>query len=341
MNNAPLAGTLARLTEANIPATREALGLSADPSLSALPMAGSDRYYWRVRLPNGTTCVLSQHEGKRPENARFVPLARFLGQHGVRVPIILAEDHANHRIWLEDLGDTSLESLASSGHPACQAGYLATIAALAKLHAISQDQAMALEPRLQPAFTSSLYRWEQDYFWDHYGARHSGLTPDHIGELRRHPALLELAEDLAGHPRCLVHRDCQSQNILIQADGGAALIDFQGMRYGLAEYDLASLFYDPYVALPESQRDALFAEYHRLRQSDRTVSQRLLAGCAIQRLMQALGAYANLADNLGKSWYLKFIPIATERLRRIVATHPVAAALLPALPEADTAPSTL
>jgi aminoglycoside/choline kinase family phosphotransferase len=43
-----------------------------------------------------------------------------------------------------------------------------------------------------------------------------------------------------------VHRDFQSQNIIARS-GHAYLIDFQGMRPGLAEYDLASLLFDPYV----------------------------------------------------------------------------------------------
>ena len=41
----------------------------------------------------------------------------------------------------------------------------------------------------------------------------------------------------------------------------AYLIDFQGMRSGLAEYDLASLLYDPYVHLTGSERAELLEFY--------------------------------------------------------------------------------
>ncbi len=41
-----------------------------------------------------------------------------------------------------------------------------------------------------------------------------------------------------------MHRDFQSQNILVR-NGQAYLIDFQGMRPGLAEYDLGSLLLIP------------------------------------------------------------------------------------------------
>jgi len=37
----------------------------------------------------------------------------------------------------------------------------------------------------------------------------------------------------------------------------AAIIDFQGMRPGLAEYDLASLLFDPYVELSGTEQSEL------------------------------------------------------------------------------------
>ena len=75
-------------------------------------------------------------------------------------------------------------------------------------------------------------------------------------------------------PRVLVHRDFQSQNIIIR-NSYAYLIDFQGMRPGLAEYDLASLLYDPYVDLPEVERSEL-AGYYR-QSADRKTESRSTA----------------------------------------------------------------
>ena len=67
-------------------------------------------------------------------------------------------------------------------------------------------------------------------------------------------ALARLREDLAQRERCLIHRDFQSQNIMIR-DGVPVFIDYQGLRFGLGEYDLASLIYDPYVPMNEEQRE--------------------------------------------------------------------------------------
>ena len=45
--------------------------------------------------------------------------------------------------------------------------------------------------------------------------------------------------------------------------GHAFFIDFQGMRPGLAEYDLASLLFDPYVRLSPAEREAVLATWRR------------------------------------------------------------------------------
>jgi aminoglycoside/choline kinase family phosphotransferase len=120
----------------------------------------------------------------------------------------------------------------------------------------------------------------------------------------------------------LVHRDLQSQNIIIQ-NGQANLIDFQGMRPGLAEYDLASLLLDPYVELSDDERSELIS-YYRQKQTEngRTVNGQFedtLQLCAMQRLMQALGAYGFLGLVRGHEHFLKYIPGAVHSLRGIVA----------------------
>ena len=120
----------------------------------------------------------------------------------------------------------------------------------------------------------------------------------------------------------LVHRDFQSQNIIIR-NGQAHLIDFQGMRPGLAEYDLASLFFDPYVTFSRAECEELLADYEAKRAAAcnpvapdwREVFRR----CGIQRLMQALGAYGFLGLVKGNKAFLDYIPSAMESLRGLTA----------------------
>jgi aminoglycoside/choline kinase family phosphotransferase len=118
-----------------------------------------------------------------------------------------------------------------------------------------------------------------------------------------------------------VHRDFQSQNIIIR-NGQAYLIDFQGMRPGLAEYDVASLLYDPYVELAETERAELLT-YYRGRQLENGITvdgdfDLKLRLCAMQRLMQALGAYGFLGLVKGDKHFLQYIPNALGSLRAVV-----------------------
>lgn len=313
--------------------TRAFLGLADDPVLEPLPVAGSDRVYWRVLLPDGTRCVLSRHEGLRAENHNFAPLARLLSRRGLRVPRILAEDETERLLWMEDLGDNTLEASFAASPKQRMTAARAAIAEVARLHSLSFDG--ALVALAQPPFDEALYRWEQGYFLEHLGGTHLGLPSDILERCRQHPALREIAVELAAQPRVPVHRDFQSQNILIQPDGRAALIDFQGLRAGLGEYDLASLFLDPYGGLPSDEADALFLYYHSLRGTDVEKSRALYQSCAIQRLMQALGAYGNLGHRLGKPRYLQFIPIAIARLKTVLADHAAGDALAPILDAAE------
>jgi len=133
--------------------------------------------------------------------------------------------------------------------------------------------------------------------------------------------LRELREELAAAPRALLHRDFQSTNVML-IGSVAYLIDYQGMRWGLPAYDLASMIYDPYAPFTESEREDLIADTFALASAspealDLDAFRRRLVQCATQRLMQALGAYGFLSAVKGKTEFLQHIPVAKERLGRL------------------------
>ena len=179
-----------------------------------------------------------------------------------------------------------------------------------------------MKGHLPAEFNAALYRWEQKYFFENCLGRCFKVAESKGKELAALPALREIAKHLASLPRVLVHRDFQSQNIIIQ-NGQANLIDFQGMRPGLAEYDLASLLYDPYVDITGAERAELIRYYREGRgKSGVTCDEDFdskLRLCAMQRLMQALGAYGFLGLVKGHKSFLQYIPRAVRSLRVIVA----------------------
>ena len=271
--------------------------------------------------------VLGIHwTGQRADNNSFLPAAKGLAAAGIRVPRILDEitlPEACGACLVEDLGETDILSLRHAPWPERRAAYEQAFRTLLPFYSLTPDWP------LQPPFDAALYRWEQEYFAEHLIGRHLG--GDAAAFLAR-PELQSMADWLAGLPRVPVHRDCQSQNIMLKG-GEAWLIDFQGMRYGRKEYDLASLLYDPYMQLSAAERDELLQLWQQLEGAPLPAD--VYAACAMQRLMQALGAFANIGYNQQRSWYLDLIPAGMAALRHAAAhtpahspASPVAACLL-------------
>ena len=110
--------------------------------------------------------------------------------------------------------------------------------------------------------------------------------------------------------------------------GKSFLIDYQGLRWGLPEYDVASMIYDPYSRFSEAEQDELAHFYFRLskqngRDEDFETFRTRLDRCAIQRLMQALGAYGFLGLVKEKREFLEHIPTAVSRLKTIAVDRGV------------------
>lgn len=242
----------------------------------------------------------------RADNNDFLPAAHELAAAGIRVPAVLAEQNLGEgsgACLVQDLGERDLLSLKTAPWVEKKAAYTAALRTLRPLYDSFRPQR-----EMQPPFDTALYRWEQGYFAEHFIGRHLG--GDAAGFLA-HPALQNMAAWLAAQPRVPVHRDCQSQNIMLMGET-AYLIDFQGMRYGREEYDLASLLYDPYMELSAAERAELLEVRAAL--GAPSLAPSLYAACALQRLMQALGAFANIGHNQGKRWYLDKIPAALRAL---------------------------
>ena len=174
-----------------------------------------------------------------------------------------------------------------------------------------------------PPFDAELYRWEQEYFFEYLVEDFLGLDAD---PLRKNPAFTQLAERLGTVARHLVHRDFQSQNLLIK-DGKVWLIDFQGLRRGRQEYDLASLIFDPYLDHSADEREQLLRLWEEI--ADERPQVTLFHECAAQRLMQALGAYGNILKNRGDEWYRPHIATAAKLLGEVTVGTPLELPLAP------------
>ena len=296
--------------------TRRRVASMADGEISVEPInkGGSDRSYARLGCAGAPALVFMAYTDARPDNDAFLAVSEFLAEQDVNVPKIVAKDLGRRFLWIEDLGADDLWAHREDDWTLRRELYRKALVEVAKIHGL---ESASID--LQPPFDEALYFWEQEYFVKQYLRRFSEAPVATIDALLEGDELRGLRDGLAAMPRRLVHRDFQSENVMVR-DGEVFLIDYQGLRLGRPEYDVASLVYDPYVEMAEPERGELLRLYFELAEvgGDYGAWLDVFYQCAAQRLMQALGAYGKLGIGDGKEEFLKHIPVARERLMGVL-----------------------
>ncbi len=298
---------------------RQVLGLSESASLEFLPLGGrgSDRVFYRLKWNQRDTVILVHYDPVRLENSYYADIASFLHDIDIPVPRLIGHDPTRCFIVMKDLGDTDLWSLRNAPWETRQVHYQKALTIIHRLHSFRTDNFPSDRVRLMPRFDPDLYRWERDYFRENFVKGICGIRLDGSfeGELERE--LSGLAGRLSETRPSLVHRDLQSQNVMILNEE-PYLIDFQGMRFGSLLYDLGSLLSDPYAGFSEGEVDELLSFYYGLakRDSNWPAFRKSFWEASAQRLMQALGAYGFLGLKKGLRAFLDHIPAGLRNLRR-------------------------
>lgn len=311
---------------------RESLGLPKVVVMELCPFQarGSDRTLFRLKWNRESSAILVHYDPKRVENTYYAQIAAFLREIDIPAPRLIRHDPAACLVLMEDLGDEDLWSFREASWEKRRPLYQKTLTILNRLHSFPEKDFPSGRVKLMESFGPDLYRWERDYFREHFAWNFCGMKWEPTFERALESELSALGERLSGTRRCLVHRDLQSQNVMIRG-GEPFLIDFQGMRFGSPFYDLGSILCDPYVAFDDRERDELLFFYYGLskRELDWPGFRNSFWEASAQRLMQALGAYGFLGLRKGLKAFLEHIPAGLRNLHRASAQ----AASLPLLRE--------
>ncbi len=310
-------------TEAILSTARQFL--EADPTvpitMEPIARGASGRTIVRVKTAGRDPFIGIHWTAEREDNDQYIPVGNFLRQARLRVPEIIHE-RARYRVALvEDLGDTDLLSLKDRPFEERLPLYKSAFEQVDRLFYAKPPKDFVL----MPPFDAALYRWEQEYFFEYMVEDFLGMD---AGPLRGNPVFPELAERLGTVARHLVHRDFQSQNLMVR-DGEVWLIDFQGLRRGRQEYDLASLIFDPYLDHTAEERERLLELWEEI--ADERPETSLFHECASQRLMQALGAFGKILTTGGDEWYRPHVATAGQLLGLVTTGTPLEAPLAPVL----------
>ncbi len=296
---------------------RRSLGIQESIKIEIFPLErrGSDRSFYRLRWNENESAILIYYNPNREENNLYVEIAKFLMEIKIPVPKIINYDTKRYLILIEDIGEKTLYSLKDEPWEKREIFYQKTLYIISKLHSFKKNGFPYEHLKLMDDFDSNLYQCEQEYFKENFIKDFCKIRLDPHVEKAFENELINLRNKLLKISPTLIHRDLQSQNIMIRNEE-VLLIDFQGMRFGNPFYDLGSLLLDPYVEISQDKRIKLLSYYYSLvkKEMDWKVFEENFWLASAQRLMQALGAYCFLGLKKGLKVYIKYIPAALENL---------------------------
>ncbi len=294
------------------------LGLGAESTLDVVAGDASNRRYFR--LHGADRRVIAVHAPPATEkNVEFLAVRERLELGGVAVPELLAADLDQGFLLLEDFGDRLL--LPALSPDKVDEWYGRAFGVLLQL-------AGAVElPRNWPAYDTTLLSEELSRFPEWFVGKLLGQ--DMGAGAAPWAALCDglLASALA-QPRCFVHRDFHSRNLMILADGGLGVIDFQDAVAGPLTYDLVSLLRDCYIRWPAAQVEGWALDYRqRLRAAgllgDVGAAQfmRWFDLMGLQRHLKVLGTFARLYLRDGKPGYLDDLPLVLYYVESVLEKY--------------------
>jgi aminoglycoside/choline kinase family phosphotransferase len=281
---------------------------------------GSDRSFFRVVKEEKSIILMVSppHDG---EFQHYLAIGSFLRKLGIGVPKFYEADQGKRFLFMEDVGGESLYLKVQKGMAEDDVTYWyqKVIRTLVCLQVEGEKKWKDCPEATERCLDYKTLRWETAYFQENFLEKYCRiLIPDQIGLSREFDAL---AEKVASEPFYLMHRDFQSQNIMIYHEA-VRIIDFQGARRGLLQYDVAALLKDAYVVLPETTRKKLLAFYldeledHGLKIADHDHFYEMFSLAGLQRNMQALGAFTFLSLVKGKEWFKQYIPAGVAYLEQ-------------------------
>ncbi|HCC71242.1 MAG TPA: phosphotransferase enzyme family protein, partial [Bacteroidales bacterium] len=261
----------------------------------SLPRSGSDRKYYRF-TGSGKT-LIGAYNPNREENDAFIGFTRHFRSLSLPVPEIYTYFPESDCYFIQDLGDTNLYTwLDRKTHTD---GFDVELLDFYKdsldMLVLFQTEAIkGLDLDLcypHKSFDRQSMIWDLNYF--KYMFLKLVAAPFNEKRLEKDfnvlvDFLLEARQDF------FLYRDFQSANIMV-VDRRPWFIDYQGGRKGSAQYDPASLLYDPKAHVPQEAREMLIEHYiknfSKSTSTDESEFRRYYHGFVFIRIMQAMGAF--------------------------------------------------
>lgn len=299
--------------------TRATLG-DATLELSSASSDASFRSYWRAER-GGKTWVVMDSPPAQEDPRPWLHIGERLASAGIHVPKVYASDLEQGFLLIEDLG-THLYLPRLNDETADP------------LYSDAMDALLLMQTRVEhadlPPFDHAMLMKGLEVMPEWFLQRHFGYTPT-CGEWDvLEAAFTTIIHNALEQPRCFVHRDYHSRNLLIVDHNTPGVIDFQGALSGPITYDLASLLRDAYVAWPRQSVENWVESYRekllRAGVIDATTTRKQFLRwfdlTGLHRHVRVLGQFYRLWYRDGKPGYLADVPRVYDYIISVASSYP-------------------
>jgi len=254
----------------------------------------------------------------------YINILNHLAKSDVAVPKLHYYDPAAGLLFLEDLGDRTLEIEIKDGHEtSLRRYYRLAIDELLKIQGPATRDRNRNCIAFGRAFDVPLLMWEFDHFLEYGIEARTGVSIRPADRETIRGEFLKICETLAAEAKVFTHRDYHSRNLMVHQNR-VWLLDFQDALLGPCVYDLASLLKDSYTVLQESIVDELIDYYLERRaammddgtkKQDRASFRKRFDFMSIQRNLKAAGRFVYIDVVKKKKHLLPYIPQTLSYVR--------------------------
>lgn len=244
-----------------------------------------------------------------------------LAAAGLHVPAVHAQDLEQGFLLIEDLGTRLYLSELNEANADA-------------LYSDAMDALLRMQTRMDyrnlPTFDRDVLVRGLDVMPEWFLQRHLGHTPDCSEWDVLEAAFGIIIRNALEQPRCFVHRDYHSRNLLIVARNHPGIIDFQGALAGPITYDLASLLRDAYIAWPREHVERWVESYRQRLLDAEMIDQQVSAErflrwfdlTGLHRHVRVLGQFYRLWYRDGKPGYLADVPRVYHYIVAVARNYP-------------------
>ena len=294
----------------------DAPGLALEPASSD----ASFRSYWRARH-GGIGWIVMDSPPALEDPRPWLAIGERLAAAGLHVPAVRAKDLDQGFLLIEDLGNRLYLSELDEGNADL-------------LYGEAMDALLRMQTRMDwrdlPPFDRDVLVRGLEVMPEWFLTRHLGHTPSCEEWDVLEAAFSLIIRNAMEQPRCFVHRDYHSRNLLVVDENSPGVLDFQGALGGPITYDLASLLRDAYVVWPRERVEGWVESYRQRLLSAGVIDDAVDAArflrwfdlTGLHRHVRVLGQFYRLWYRDGKPGYLADVPTVYHYVISVARRYP-------------------